>query len=466
MRIWNLKKRKDRKITPLPRGGSEVQTREAELVVVIFRTIILLLALLAPQAVGLPERLNTQEMWLAALAGTYNIMSAMACVQPDRYRLRRWLIVAMDMMLITLWIHLSGQWGLFAFYYLVVAIAAMWFRVAGGALAAVFANFFFLFLWLRMVGNPVMTRPPGFSSAMALNMLILLLVGCLVGYISEIQEREREARLESQQLVDNYQREIEISAQLQPLLSGGISLDDKDFDIGSATATARPFGGGDYVDCFHLPEGRIAFCIADVSGKSVRAQARLPLFKYALRVLAPLQSDAGELMQQLNATLIPDLQPELYITACFVIIDTEAGQLSWCNAGHVPSLLYSPGAESPLPMPASGPALGMFDDSTYASNTIPWVSGSWLLLYTDGLPDALDARPSDEGVEAMFLELATEPTLTAQNVADVLLGEARMALEKAAAAKSRWWAGRNATTENNIHRDDITVLLVKRPEVS
>lgn len=466
MRFWNWKKLKNRQSFSPARGASEVQSREAELVVVIFRTIILLLALLAPRAVGLPERLNTQEMWLAALAGTYNLMSAMACVQPDRYRLRRWLIVAMDMMLITLWIHLSGQWGLFAFYYLVVVVAAMWFRVTGGALAAIFANFFFLFLWLRMVGNPLMARPPAFSNAMALNMLILLLVGCLVGYISEIQEREREARLESQQLVDNYQREIELSAQLQPLLSGRIALDDKAFDLGSATLTARPFGGGDYVDCLHLPQGRIAFCIADVSGKSVRAQARLPLFKYALRVLAPLHEDAGELMQHLNAILSPDLQPELYITACYVIVDVEHGTLSWCNAGHVPALLYSPGADAPLPLPASGPALGMFDDSAYAEKVTSWSVGSCLLLHTDGLPDALDARPPDEGVEAMFLELATEPTITAQEVADVLLGEARMTLEKVAAAKSSWWPGRNIKADPAIHRDDITVLLVKRPENS
>ncbi|MEO6909098.1 MAG: hypothetical protein ABI210_14535, partial [Abditibacteriaceae bacterium] len=98
-------------------AGGEAQNREAELVVVIFRTIVLLLALLAPSLVGLPKQYNSQEAWLAALAGMYNIMSAMACAQPDRYGLRRWLIVAMDMMLITLWIHVSGQWNLFAFYY-------------------------------------------------------------------------------------------------------------------------------------------------------------------------------------------------------------------------------------------------------------------------------------------------------------------------------------------------------------
>jgi len=437
-------------------AGGEAQNREAELVVVVFRTIVLLLALLAPGLVGISGQYNSQEAWLAALAGMYNILSAMSCARPDRYGLRRWLIVAMDMMLVTLWIHVSGQWNLFAFYYLIVVIAAMWFRVAGGVLAAVFANFFFLFLWLRMAASPWMVRPPYFTNYMALHMLLLLLVGCLVGYISEIQERERQARLESQELIDNYQREIELSSQLQPLLADKINIDRKNLEIGSGTATARPFGGGDYMDCITLPDGRIALCMADVSGKSVRAQARLPLFKYALRVLAPLHQDAGELMVHLNTILFPDLQPELYITACYVIIDTENHLLNWCNAGHVPPLLWSENKTTELR--ASGPALGMFAESTYKTNIASWQPADFLLLYTDGLTDAIKTSENEEEkLQLMWQELIAEPTLTAQEVVDVLLGEAQMTLAKDASS------GKKTTDGNGPHRDDITLLLAKRP---
>ncbi|MEO6906458.1 MAG: SpoIIE family protein phosphatase, partial [Abditibacteriaceae bacterium] len=389
----------------------------------------------------------------------------MACAQPDRYGLRRWLIVAMDMMLITLWIHVSGQWNLFAFYYLVVVVAAMWFRVAGGVLAAILCDFFFLFLWLRMAGNPAVTHPPGFTNFMALHLLLLLLIGCLVGYIAEIQERERQARLESQELVDNYQREIELSSQLQPLLADKINIDRKALEIGSATATARPFGGGDYIDCITLPDGRISLCIADVSGKSVRAQARLPLFKYALRALAPLHKDAGELMVQLNAMLLPDLQPELYITACYVIIDTENKLLNWCNAGHVPPLLCAENNITELP--ASGPALGMFAESTYQSSSAPWQPNDCLLLYTDGLTDAIKTSEDDtDKLQSMWKELITEPTLTIQEMVDVLLGEAQASLKKDALSRKQKvhpqnWE-KNVAATSGSHLDDITLLLAKR----
>lgn len=437
-------------------AGGEAQNREAELVVVIFRTIVLLLALLAPRLVGISGQYSSQEAWLAALAGMYNIMSAMSCARPDRYGLRRWLIVAMDMMLVTLWIHVSGQWNLFAFYYLIVVVAAMWFRVAGGVLSAAFANFFFLFLWLRMAASPELVHPPSFTNFMALHMLLLLLVGCLVGYIAEIQERERQARLESQELIDNYQREIELSSQLQPLLADKINIDRKNLEIGSATVTARPFGGGDYMDCITLPKSRVALCMADVSGKSVRAQARLPLFKYALRVLAPLHQDAGELMAHLNAILLPDLQPELYITACYVIIDTENNQLNWCNAGHAPPLLSTENHIKELP--ASGPALGMFADSAYKTNIASWQPSDFLLLYTDGLTDAIKTSENDEEkLQMMWKELIEEPTLTAQEVVDVLLGEAQATLRNDASS------GKTDTSNNGPHRDDITLLLAKRP---
>lgn len=463
----NFQRQKDRDIFVIGSAvtktvGGEAQNREAELVVVVFRTIVLLLALLAPRLVGIPEHYESQEAWLAALAGMYNIMSAMSCARPDRYGLRRWLIVAMDMALITLWIHVSGQWNLFAFYYLVIVVAAMWFRVAGGVLSAIFANFFFLFLWLRMAANPALVHPPGFSNFMALHMLLLLLVGCLVGYIAEIQERERQARLESQELVDNYQREIELSSQLQPLLADAINHDGKNLEIGSATVTARPFGGGDYMDYLTLPDGRVALCIADVSGKSVRAQARLPLFKYALRVLAPLCPEAGEMMRRLNEILYPDLQPELYITACYIIIDVDKNEINWCNAGHVPPLLC---AENQLTqLSACGPALGMFADNTYQSCSSSWLEGNFLLLYTDGLTDAIRTSDEDEEkLQTVVQELVSEPTLTTQEVVDVLMGEAQATLKKEAASRRKRPQEAVVTDKSGPHRDDITLLLAKRP---
>lgn len=411
---------------------SQLQSREAELIVTAFRTLVLLLALCAPRILGLSGQYEMEEVWLAGVAGIYNIITGLSCLRPGRYGLRRSVMVVMDMLLITLWIRLSGQWELFPFYFLVVAVAAMWFKVSGGALAAAFCNFFFLLLWSRAAGNPEIARIPIFTTSMALGTLLLFLVGCLVGYIAEIQERERERYLESQLLVANYQREIDLSSHLQPLLSGDQNQQFPSLAIGLAGQSARELGGGDYVDAISLGPTQTLICIADVSGKSVRAQARLPLLKYSLRALAPLHTNPAELVMRLNETLAPDLQPELYIAFCCVVLDTKAGVLSWCNAGHIAPLLVSDknGAisEQPniqpnvQPLETSGPPLGLFPGLEYSGGETKWRQSDQILFYTDGLSDAFSYNNTEDG-EAQVRRLASRLALTREKPADEVAQE-------------------------------------------
>ena len=456
---------------------SQLQSREAELIVTAFRTLVLLLALCAPRVFGLSGSYEMEEVWLAGVAGVYNIITGLSCLKPGRYGLRRSVMVVMDIMLITLWIRLSGQWELFPFYFLVVAIAAMWFKVTGGALAAAFCNFFFLLLWARAAADPNIAQTPPFTTSMALGILLLFLVGCLVGYIAEIQDRERERYLESQLLVANYQREIDLSSQLQPLLLSNQQHQSKSLDIGVATKAARELGGGDYVDAIALSETQTLICIADVSGKSVRAQARLPLLKYSLRALAPLYSNPAELVMRLNETLAPDLQPELYIAFCCVVIDEQAGVLRWCNAGHIAPLRVrvKEGESVIRPLETSGPPLGLFPDLEYSASQVRWKVGDQILLFTDGLSDALSFNNTEDGeaqVRSLAIRLTHETEKPVEQVAEELVALAGAALEAAGELPERLRVGlsnslstlRAGTDQNNSvpgHRDDITVVVVR-----
>jgi hypothetical protein len=466
-------------IASSPAGDAEaslelqIQNREAELLVAGFRTLIILLAVFAPSLLGLSGSYEISEIWLVAVAGIYNIMTGLSCLRPDRYGLRRSFVVAMDMMLVTLWIRLSGQWELFPFYYLIVVVAAMWFRVLGGALAAAFCNFFFLFLWSRAAGNPEVA-PPVFTTSMALNSLMLLLVGCLVGYIAEIQERERESRLESQLLVANYQREIDLSSQLQPLLLSPESHEDKTLELGFATQSARGAGGGDYADAIALPDRSTLLCIADVAGKSVRAQARLPLLKYSLRALAPLHPEPGELVQRLNETLAPDLSAELYIALCCITFDATHGVLRWCNAGHIAPLLVKEknGESKTVALEACGPPLGMFPETEYSARETKWKSGDHVLMYTDGLADALSYNGSEDGeaqVQRLALRLSHEMQRPANEVAEDFIALAEAALDASETLPERLRLQLAALRPHAVggakisatHRDDVTVIVAR-----
>ncbi len=500
------------------------ETREAELIVAIFRTLVLLIAVFGPQLLhrgGTSDR-DHHEIWLAAVAGLYNILTGLGCLFPSRYGLRRPFIVTMDLLLITLWIQLTGQWELRPFYYIVVVVAAMWYRVLGGLLAASFCNFFFLYIWSRAAADSVLQNPPVFTTNMAINTAMLFFVGCLVGYIAEAQERERERRLEDQLLIANYQREIDLSSQLQPALLGAqfahadapawnsdsMSSPEAvgaqpvpELQVGAAMKTARTLGGGDYFDLIPLSEGRLGLCIADVSGKSVRAQARLPLLKYSLRALAPLYLQPDKLIERLNETLSPDLQPELYIALCYIVLDPRRETLSWCNAGHIAPLLLMPpqtnsttrstlvminpesetqstaeptlAAPQPTALETDGPAVGMFPDMLYESHSLPWCPGSQLLLYTDGFSDAFSYRGSEDGeaqVHKLVARVQVEAQREAREVAQELVDLASAVLDdsnvleraQSAFAHTPFKYDEELSGDPDPkHRDDITVVLVR-----
>jgi sigma-B regulation protein RsbU (phosphoserine phosphatase) len=226
-------------------------------------------------------------------------------------------------------------------------------------------------------------------------------------------------------------------------------------------------------------------CIADVAGKSVRAQARIPLLKYSLRALAPLYAQPEVLVKRLNETLAPDLQPELFIGLCYIVLDPRHATLSWCNAGHIAPLLIShtpssSGKSTPQPpkivaLETVGPALGMFPGMDYQARTMPWCPRDQLLLLTDGHVDALDNTSEADG-EDELRRLATQldgssddaqhpPRVAAQQLVDVAVAALEQSsrpprLMSQLGASS---GGEDTSSGANSvgHRDDITVVVVR-----
>ena len=552
----------EREYDALPRTTPEPQPPDAELIVAVFRTVVIFAALFVPRLASLvggkPLESNTDAslVWLASFAGAYNFAIIFAYVRQGRRALRRPFIIAMDATLITLWIQLSFDWGLFPLYYVVVIVAAVWYRTWGGIFTAFCCNFFFLLilgraatyssqdsLQLAPVAPPsinvgeafnTLVKSPFFGTGFALDVAMLFMVGALVGTLAQAQERERVRRLEEQLLLASYQREIDLASQLQPLLmpQWNLALDEdatsstrsapaptqwategqidapertsmsgstrsgssrrtrdeeaspqnarlqnSDFRLGAAMQPAREFGGGDYFDLLPLSGGRSALCIADVSGKSVRAQARLPLLKYALRALAPLHNDADTLIQRLNETLSPDLQGEIYIGLCIVVLDPRANKLSWCNAGHIAPILLplrpydERGRAVPdmIPLETSGPALGLFADADYKASSALWRPGDRLLLFTDGLSDALSYNGAEDGEEQVRFtarELDQERWREPQVVAQHFLNLALEAMENTETLWSKLSPLRRGddpvVKTPSRHRDDMTVVAARR----
>ena len=459
-------------------ASGDLAIRDAELLLASLRMLLLVALALAPRVRPIQEAYQPDALALMMVAGVYNIFTIFASIYPARFRLRRAIIVAMDATLISAWIHISGRWDLLPFYYVVVVVAAMWYRVLGGMIMAAVCNFVWLLMWVRLL--------PTFTLSMGLNAVLFFVIGALAGYIAEAQDREREQSLERELLIANYQSEIDLSGELQPLLLSRLekSGNSNHLDIGAALQSARDVGGGDFLDAIPLPNGTTLLCIADVSGKSIRAQARVPLLKYSLRALAPLHAQPAELMGRLQTTLLPDLGPELYIAICLIVVDSEAQSLTWCNAGHLAPLLVRGASEGKaekakgklaeqqagalVNLAATAPALGLFPELKIAQKTLFWRPDDALLMFTDGLPDALSYGGEIDG-EAQVRTLAlglrgshvagVQPP-TAAEIAQELVGLAGVALGDKPFVARHFTLARSVTAKA-VHRDDVAVLVAR-----
>ena len=169
--------------------------------------------------------------------------------------------------------------------------------------------------------------------------------------------------------------------------------------------------GGDFYDALIVPSGQLAFVVADVCDKGVGAALYMALFRSLLRVLFK-QAPAGEAAPatlERNLALLNDYiaiehgRDNMFATMFVGILDPESGALSYLNAGHDPPMLRRRLDGSIDRLPPSGPAVGLMPDTRYATARTTLAPGDQLLVYTDGIPEALD-KSSERG-ERKLIEL-------------------------------------------------------------
>jgi len=154
---------------------------------------------------------------------------------------------------------------------------------------------------------------------------------------------------------------------------------------------------GDYCD-FISVGGSLVFLMADVSGKGVAASLLMSHLHAIFHTLVPMGLPLTQLLQHANRVFCESTLPSHYATLMCGRA-SPAGEVEVCNAGHCPPLVVRDDETSVI-APSALP-LGFFADSQYATETIRLAPGDTLLLYTDGLTEALDASGQDYGVERL-----------------------------------------------------------------
>jgi sigma-B regulation protein RsbU (phosphoserine phosphatase) len=144
---------------------------------------------------------------------------------------------------------------------------------------------------------------------------------------------------------------------------------------------------GDYYDAFDLGDGRLALCVADVTGKGMPAALLMSNLQATVRAFAPVAGGPAALCARLNAALAGQLVPGRFITFFYAELDPARRTVRFCDAGHNPPLLRRAGGREEW-LDAGGPLLGPLPDAAFAEAEVTLASGDALVLYTDGVTEA------------------------------------------------------------------------------
>jgi phosphoserine phosphatase RsbU/P len=149
--------------------------------------------------------------------------------------------------------------------------------------------------------------------------------------------------------------------------------------------------GGDFFDFFTLNEDKIAFSIADVSGKGVPAALFMTMTRGLLRALGQKNESPEKCLIQLNELLSSENDSSMFVTAFYGIYNTSTGELVYCNGGHNPPYLLT-SKEGPKQIArCEGLALGIMPNSDmFKEKTIQLNPTDRFLLYTDGVTEAMN----------------------------------------------------------------------------
>ena len=199
---------------------------------------------------------------------------------------------------------------------------------------------------------------------------------------------------------------------------------------------------GDLYDFFPAENGKICFVVGDVSGKGVAAGLFMAVTRTLIRATATPGRRPLEILQRVNAQLCAENQANLFVTMILGIVETSTGRIEYGMGGHNPAILI-PTAGEPVYEPSGGMPLGVFEDAKFGHRQIELKAGETLLVYTDGVTEAMNPE------RALFGE---------DRLKEAVRGQARLSPEQLTQQVVREVAKFARGAEPS---DDITLLAIQ-----
>ncbi|MEW6051763.1 MAG: SpoIIE family protein phosphatase [Candidatus Zixiibacteriota bacterium] len=203
-------------------------------------------------------------------------------------------------------------------------------------------------------------------------------------------------------------RELEIAREIQSNILPKTYPTGDGFQFAGTYRSARTVGG-DYYDFIETDQGKLGVVIADVSGKSlpgmlVMLLTRDLVIKHARRCTQPT-----ELLSAVNRELLPEIRKGTFVTMFYGLLDGSNGRFDFASAGHNPLVHVQCVSNECRLIKTKGYPLGMMDAASFDKRIegaqLTLAPGDWLVLYTDGINEAMNNSQSEYGMDRLLTVL-------------------------------------------------------------
>lgn len=199
--------------------------------------------------------------------------------------------------------------------------------------------------------------------------------------------------------------DLEIARDIQRILLPSEAPVIPGFELSGINIPARHVSG-DYFDYLEVDNERLGVAIADVSGKGVPASIIMAICRSVLRSQATGNLSPAEVLQKVNRQLYPDIKEDMFISMAYLILDHEKGSITLARAGHDAPIIFDSAARTVAPVKPPGMVVGIDSGSVFDRITSDFALSlkrdDCLLLYTDGVTEALDANGDEFGFERLL----------------------------------------------------------------
>ncbi len=177
--------------------------------------------------------------------------------------------------------------------------------------------------------------------------------------------------------------------------------------------------GGDYYDFVEMPNHAVGIAIGDVSGKGVAAALYMAKLSSEMRFHARGGPSAGSVLTALNRSLTEEMAGGMFVTLALLVIDPALQRLRISSAGHLPPIIRShEGPVRELKVKSNIP-LGVLTDVEYGETEYQLTSGDWIIVYTDGVTEAMNAKGDMFGLDRLKQLIAERADGPAQLLAGI-----------------------------------------------